>query len=75
MINDALAFWTPGPIELIIIFITFIIPVILVILFIKYLLKSSKERRRLRLEMGKLADELEQVRKQKGAKVDNPTNQ
>lgn len=45
--------------------IKFIIPVVLIILFVKYLVRSNKERLRLRLEVGKLADELEQMRKQK----------
>ena len=52
---------------LIITIVVFGIPVVLIILFVKYLIRSNEERRRLRLEVGKLADELEQVRKQKGA--------
>jgi len=62
MINEILAFWTPGPIELLVIFvvslIVFVIPVVLIILFVRYLVRSNRERRRLRLELGKLADEL-----------------
>ena len=67
MINDIFAFWVPGPLELLIIFIIFGIPVLLIVLFMVYVVRGSKERRRLRLELGKLADELEQVRKQKKA--------
>ncbi len=72
MISETLGFWTPGPIELVVIFITLGIPVLLVILFIRYLLRSKREHVRLRLELGKLADELEQVRKQaKGSQNDS----
>jgi len=64
MINNILAFWTPGPIELLIVLILFGIPVLLIILFARFLLRNKRENVRLRLEVGKLADELEQVRKQ-----------
>jgi len=57
----------PGPLELLIILIYLGVPILLIILFVRYLVRSNKERRRLRLEVGKLADELEQVRKQKGS--------
>lgn len=66
MINNILAFWMPGPIELLIILIFLGVPILLIILFVRYLVRSNEERRKLRLEMGKLADELEQMRKQKG---------
>ena len=66
MINNILAFWTPGPLELIIIFIVFGIPVVLIILFARLLLRNKRENVRLRLEVGKLADELEQMRKKSG---------
>ncbi len=66
MINNILAFWTPGPIELLIILIYFGISVVLIILFARFLLRNKRENVRLRLEVGKLADELEQKRKQKG---------
>ncbi len=51
---------------LLIILVVFGIPVVLIVLFVKHLVRSNEERRRLRLEVGKLADELEQVRKQRG---------
>ena len=41
-------------------------PVVLIILLARYLLQNKREIVRLRLEVGKLADELEQMRKQKG---------
>ena len=65
MINNILAFLTPGPIEFIVILVVFGIPVLLIILFARFLLRNKRENVRLRLEVGKLADELEQVRKQK----------
>ncbi len=66
MINNILAFWMPGPIELLIILISFGVPVLLIILFARFLLRNKRENVRLRLEEGKLADELEQVRKKAG---------
>ena len=64
MINDILAFWTPAPLAFIIIAIIVGIPVLLIILLVRYGLRNKRENVRLRLEVGKLADELEQVRKQ-----------
>ena len=57
---------------LLIILVVFGIPVVLIVLFVKHLVRSNEERRRLRLEVGKLADELEQVRKQKESGGDEP---
>ena len=67
MINNILAFWTPGPIEFLIILIFFGVPVLLIILFARFLLRNKRENVRLRLEVGKLADELEQMRKKAGS--------
>jgi len=75
MIGDILAFWAPGPWELIIIFVFFGVPVLLIILFARFLLRNKRENVRLRLEVGKLADELEQMRKQaKGTEKENPSD-
>lgn len=46
--------------------IVFGIPIVLAITFFRMLLRNKKENIRLRLEVGKLADELEKARKQKG---------
>ncbi len=74
MINNILAFWTPGPIEFLIILILFVIPVLLIILFFRFLLRNKRENVRLRLEVGKLADELEQVRKKKDDEENKPSD-
>ncbi len=75
MINNILAFWMPGPWEWIVILIVFGIPVLLIILFFRFLLRNKRENVRLRLEVGKLADELEQVRKKAGgAEKDNSSD-
>jgi len=74
MINNILAFWTPGPIELLIIPIFFGTPVVLIILFARFLLRNKRENVRLRLEVGKLADELEQMRKQKDDENNNSSD-
>jgi len=74
MTKTMLAFGTVGVVEALIVLITFAIPIVLVILFFLLLLRNKKENIRLRLEVGKLADELEKVRKQKGAEQDVSTN-
>lgn len=75
MIRDILAFWTIGPLESIIISIIAVVPVLLIILFVRYALRNKRENVRLRQEVGKLADELEQMRKQAkgGPKDDSST--
>jgi hypothetical protein len=75
MINNILAFWMSGPIELLIILISFGVTVFLIILFFRLVLRNKRENVRLRLEVGKLADELGQIRKQaKGDKKDNSSD-
>ena len=61
-----LAFGAIGAPEALIVIIVFAIPVVLAIKFFRLMLWNKKENIRLRLEVGKLADELEQMRKQKG---------
>lgn len=63
--SDTLAFGFPGVPELVIILLVFSVPVLLIILFARYGLRNRRENVRLRLEVSKLADELEQARKQK----------
>jgi hypothetical protein len=53
----------PGAIEILIILIILGIPFALIVVVAKYLLRQKRENIRLRLEVGKLADELEQLRK------------
>ena len=65
MTKTMLAFGTIGVVEALFVLIGFAIPIVLVILFFLLLLRNKKENIRLRLEVGKLADELEKVRKQK----------
>jgi hypothetical protein len=64
----------PGPYELLVILIVSLIPVVLVIWFARFLLRNKRENVRLRLEVGKLADELEQTRKQKDDENNNSVN-
>ena len=66
MIQIVLAFLGPiGAPEALIVLIVFAIPIVLAIKFFRLMLLNRNENIRLRLEVGKLADELEQVRKQK----------
>ena len=75
MINNILAFGgLPGGWEWIVILIVFGVPVVLVILFVKLLLRNKRENVRLRLEVGKMADELEQIRKQKDDEGNNSSD-
>jgi len=63
MLNDTLLYWTPGPIEIIVVLIFGIIPVAGIVMLVRYVLGNRRENIRLRLEVGKLADELEQARR------------
>lgn len=74
--NDCiLGFWMPGPIEIIIILFYLGISIGIIVLILRFLLRNKKENIRLRLEVGKLADELEKVRKQKSTgKEDSSTD-
>ena len=65
MVSDILAAFAPGLLETLIILIVWGIPVVVVVLLVRYAFTSNKERQKLRLEVGKLADELERLRKQK----------
>ena len=67
MTKTLLAFGTIGAPEALIVLIIFTIPVVLAIMFFRLMLRNKKENIRLRLEVGKLADELEQARRQKGS--------
>ena len=69
MIQTMLAFGMPGAIEVIIVLIVFTILVVLAIKFFRLMLRNKNENIRLRLEVGKLADELEQIRKQRGTET------
>lgn len=63
-----LAFIAPGAIETVVIVLIatvwVVVPVLVVFWFARKVLENRRENTRLRLEVGKLADELEQVRKQ-----------
>lgn len=52
--------------ELSLILLAFVLPVVLAMKSFRLMLNNKNENIKLRLEVGKLADELEQVRKQKG---------
>ena len=68
MLGKCLAFWIPGFLELIIIsiigLVVYVLPILLVILIILSLVRNKRENQRLRVEVGKLADEVQQIRKQ-----------
>ena len=66
--TEVIGFGTPGGFEWIIILVltlaVFVLPVALLVWGIRHLIRNKKEKVRMRLEVGKMADELEQVRKQ-----------
>ncbi len=64
MTNSILAFVTPILLEILLILIVLGVLIDFTVTLAKYILHSNMERRRLRLEVGKLADELGQARKQ-----------
>ena len=74
MVNEILAMWMPGIAELlvvvVILLITFVLPIVAIVWIIRSLVRNKKENQRLRLEVGKLADELERARKQNEEKGD-----
>lgn len=55
-----------SPFGVIYILAVFLTPIALVIWFVRYLMAMSEERRRLRLEVSKLAHELEGIRNEMG---------
>ena len=67
MFNDILATWAPGPFELIVILsyslIIYGVPIALIVLVVRYIMRSKKERLKLQMDISKIADELEQIRK------------
>ena len=70
MINQTLAYWAPGPYELIVIFaiffIIFVIPAaVLIILFVIYVIQNNKERRRFRTQVEKLTEEVSKLKQQR----------
>ena len=74
MINDSLAFAGPGVWEWLVIILVFGVPVLLIVLFVRFVLRNKRENVRLRLEVSKLADELEQARKQKKTGDENDSS-
>ena len=66
MIDNILALGPPRVLELLTILVALAILSVLTIVFRRLLVRNKRENIRLRLEVGKLANELEQARKQKG---------
>lgn len=75
MTNSILTFVMPILLETLLILVVLGVLIEFTVTVARYILHSTVERRRLRLEVGKLADELQQVRKQKGAKECDFANQ
>ena len=67
MIDNILALGPPRVLELLTILVALAILSVLTIVFWRLLLRNKRENIRLRLEVGKLADEAEQARKQKAS--------
>ena len=63
MLNCLLAYWTPGPLELIVVFVMALITFSIPFLIIRSFIRNKRETQKLRFEVGEMADELEQLRK------------
>jgi cell division protein FtsL len=57
-----------GPIELLLVLILVLIPALAVVWIVKWVISARRERTRLRLEVGKLADEVQQLREEQESK-------
>jgi len=70
--NTFLAFIVPGVVETfgiaLVLAVWAVVPILVIFWFARKLLENGRENTKLRLEVGKLADELEQVRKQQQSK-------
>jgi uncharacterized membrane protein len=66
MVDGMLCFGMPGGLEWIVILFIFLLciaaPILGIVLIIRSLVRNKRENQRLRLEVGKLADELERMR-------------
>jgi len=66
--SSLIALLNPGPAETVLIVVIsaiwFVVPILVVIWFVRKTLENKRENVRLRLEVGKLADELEQIRRE-----------
>ena len=82
MLSVFLAFGGPGPTELLVINYVWLLIIIVVtlitfgipILVIRSLIRSKRENQKLRLEVGKLADEVQQIRKKNENKQEDPSS-
>jgi hypothetical protein len=70
--DDLVAIIAPGIAETLVVVTMMVVmaaaPILVVIWFVRKTLENKRENVKLRLEVGKLADELEQVRKQQQSK-------
>jgi len=68
MVDSVLSYGMPGGIEWIIVLfismVAFVLPICLFVWLIKSMLRANKERQKTRMEVSKIADELEKIRKQ-----------
>ncbi|MGD8786723.1 MAG: hypothetical protein PVJ60_04800 [Phycisphaerales bacterium] len=74
MISSVLSFWFPGPAELFVILVISGTLIVSGYFIVKLVLRNKNENIRLRLEVGRLAGELEQVRKQKKSEDEGDTS-
>jgi Sec-independent protein translocase protein TatA len=74
MLSVFLAFGGPGPTELLIIIVVALITFGIPIWVIRSLIRNQRENQKLRLEVGKLADEVQQIRKKNENKQEDPSS-
>ena len=61
---SVLGMWVGGFEWLVVMLIIIVLPIVVIVFIVKSIIRSKREKQRLRMEVGKLADELQQVRKQ-----------
>jgi uncharacterized membrane protein len=75
MTGDILAFWTPGPLELLFILFVFAIPVVLIVLVVVYFATGNKKREKLHQKIDEVSGELkwteEQLKAEKKSESSN----
>jgi uncharacterized paraquat-inducible protein A len=70
MTSELLAFWTPGPIELIVVFVVFVLSCVvpavgLIALCVFLLVRKGKERKELHRKVQELTEEVARLKQQK----------
>jgi len=69
MTNEILAFWTPGPLELIVVFFVFFFGCValvvgLIVVIVLYIVRKDKKRKELHRQVQKLSEKVAKLKRQ-----------